>query len=99
MALKKDKQKVLGETFSDDRVRGFLEIEPRDCINTDYLRLERAYRSMNADNFTTFVQFFVEANYDINAQNPRGLNLLQEIQEHHQASEYRSALKAGGAKI
>lgn len=99
MALKKDKQKVLGETFDDERVKGFLEIEGRDGWNTDYLRLERAYRSMKADNFDTFIKFFCEAGFDINAKNKDDLSLLQVIHEHRNANDYADALKSAGAKI
>lgn len=98
MALKKDKQKVLGETFDDDRVRGFLEINPRDGYNSDFLRLERAYRSMKADNFATFITFFTEAGHDVNATDPEGKTLLQIMQVHNVAAPYREALKNSGAQ-
>lgn len=99
MALKKDKQKVLGEVFDEERVKGFLNIEVREGFNTDYCLLERAYRSMKAENFGTFVQFFVDAGHDINAQNPEGRNMLQIILEHNQSSEYCDILKKSGARI
>lgn len=99
MALKKDKQKVLGEVFDDERVRGFLEIDSIEGTNDDYRRLERAYRSMKTENFSTFVRFFAEAGYDINAKNDDGLNLLQVIQAHHSSKAYCEALKGAGAKI
>lgn len=99
MALKKDKQKVLGETFDDARVKGFLDINPRDGENTDFLLLERAYRSMKADNFATFVGFFLEAGHDINATSNKGMSLLRIINEHQQSSDYIAALKNGGARV
>ena len=99
MALKKDKQKVLGETFDDERVRGFLNIEGRPGFNKDFLLLERAYRSMNADNFATFVNFFAEAEHDINAKNPLGQTLLEIMQDHPHSMEYRVALKDKGATL
>ena len=63
MALKKDKEKVLGEVFDDDRVRGFLEPYKREGFNSHYLLLERAYRGMKVENFATFIQFFVDAGH------------------------------------
>lgn len=99
MALKKDKQKVLGETFDDERVRGFLIVEPREGWDTDFLRLEKAYRGMKADNFSTFITFFSEAGHDINAKNPQGLNLLQIMQDHKHSGDYCAAMKAAGARI
>ena len=98
MALKKDKQKVLGETFDDARVKGFLEMEQREGFEFDFILLERAYRSMKADNFNTFVTFFIEAGHNINASNPEGLSLLQIINSHKQSNKYCAALKKGGAK-
>jgi len=97
MALKKDKQKVLGETFDDDRVRTFLEPTSREGFDGDYLLLERAYRGMKADNFATFLKFFVEDGHNINAQSPKGQTLLQIADEHKQSSDYVSALKEAGA--
>lgn len=98
MALKKDKQKVLGETFDDERVKGFLEITPIDGLNTDFLLLERAYRSMKADNFATFVGFFVDAGHDLNASNKEGQSLLSITQQHAHSEAYSSALINAGAK-
>lgn len=99
MALKKDKQKVLGEVFDDARVRSFLEPIAREGFNEDYLLLERAYRSMKAENFETFISFFVETGRDINSKNPDGINLLQLIQDHAQSAEYCQALKSNGGRI
>ena len=99
MSLRKDKQKVLGEVFDDERVLGFLEIEPREGFDKSYLLLERAYRGMKAENFDTFIGFFKNAGYDVNAKNPDGLNLLQVIVNHTQSSAYCEALKSHGARI
>lgn len=98
MVLKKDKKKVLGEVFDDERVRSFLRVEARPDMNIDYHRLERAYRGMNAENFATFVKFFMEEGYDINAANPDGKTILQVISEHRYAGDYIEALKAAGAR-
>ena len=99
MSLKKDKQKVLGEVFDDERVRSFLTIHPREGINTDYLLLERAYRGMKAQNFATFINFFSEAGHDINACGPEGSNMLEVMLEHEQSADYISAMKSAGARI
>jgi hypothetical protein len=47
MTLKKDKAKVLGEHFDDDRIRTFLNVEPYGGLEHDYCALEKAYRGMN----------------------------------------------------
>ncbi len=98
MALKKDKQKVLGENFDDDRVKSFLIAEPREGESLDYMLLERAYRGMKADNFATFVKFFTQANKDINAQNKEGETFLSSIQDQRLAGDYIASLKNAGAK-
>ena len=98
MALKKDKQKVLGETFTDERVREFLTVDNVGEINPDYTALERAYRGMKADNFTTFVKFFVEEGKNINATNENGQTLLQVVSEHRHGDDYAGALKSAGAQ-
>ena len=97
MALKKDKQKVLGEFFDDDRIRGFLEGQAPEGINLDFHILERAYRGMQAENFATFVQFFVEEGRDLDAKNPAGKSLLDLVKEHKAFSEYAEILKKATA--
>ena len=72
MSLKKDKQKVLGEVFDDERVKSFLNFQPPAGVSADYHLLEKAYRGMNIENFVTFLAFFKQAGYDLNATNPDG---------------------------
>jgi hypothetical protein len=97
MSEKKDKKKILVETFSDERVRSFLEGTPYGPVNPDYYLLERAYRGMNEENFATFVRFFVEAGKDLNAKNPQGLTISQVIKQHRLGKDYLEALKNAGA--
>ena len=97
MALKKDKQKVLGEVFDDARVRTFLIDRAPEGVNVDFHCLERAYRGMNADNFKTFVRFFNEAGRDINAKNPQGQTLLTLIKDHASFPEYANIMVKAGA--
>lgn len=97
MSLKKDKVKVLGERFDDERIKTFLFAEPHGGANSDYCSLERAYRGMVAENFSTFVKFFVAEGLDINATNSDGKTLLQIIGDHNQGQDYINALKAHGA--
>jgi len=97
MALKKDKQKVLGEVFDDARIKTFLDHEAYGDNNPDYHLLEKAYRGMKVDNFITFLTFFKEKGHDINAQNTEGVTFLQTINTHKQAEDYIQALKQHGA--
>lgn len=98
MALKKDKQKVLGEFFDNDRIRGFLEGQAPNGVNLDFHILERAYRGMQAENFATFIQFFAEAGRDLDAKNPEGKTLLELVNEHSSFGEYAEILRDAGAK-
>ena len=98
MALKKDKQKVLGEIFTDERVKGFLDLLPPPGVDADFHVLEKAYRGMNIENFVTFVQFFTDAGRNINAAGPDGRSLLQQLETHRLAEDYVAELKKQGAK-
>lgn len=97
MALKKDKQKVLGEVFDDERIRGFLDGQSPKGLNLDFYLLERAYRGMREENFATFVEFFVEAGHDLNAQNNDGRTLIGLAREHTAFAEYVGILEKFGA--
>nr|WP_277608506.1 PA4642 family protein [Microbulbifer elongatus] len=96
--MKKDKQKVLGEVFDDERIAGFLVGEAPEGFNRDFYLLERAYRGMKAENFETFVRLFKEQGLDLNSQSPEGQTLLARISEHEQSTEYADILKAAGAQ-
>lgn len=98
MALKKDKQKVLGEVFDDERIKTFLDIQPYGDMNADFHVLEKAYRGMKAENFETFVKFFLEAGRDINATGEDGKTILQIVSEHRQGDDYAAILKNAGAQ-
>lgn len=98
MALKKDKQKVLGEVFDDERIKTFLTYEAYGDTNSSFHLLEKAYRGMKADNFATFLGFFKEAGHDINAQNQDGISFLSILNQHRQGEDYAAALKAHGAE-
>ncbi len=88
----KDKQKVMGESFSDERIKSFLDLAPPVGVNADYHALERAYRGMIADNFATFVRYFVAAGRDLNAPGPEGKPLSEVIARHRSANRYLATL-------
>ena len=47
-----DKPKVIGEEWSDERVKSFLAIKPYDtAINADFNALLKAYQAMTAEDF------------------------------------------------
>jgi len=98
MSLRKDKEKVLGETFDDARIQTFLDYPAPAGVNPDYHLLEKAYRGMLGGNFATFVTFFVAAGKDLNAIGPEGKTFLQVVKTHRNGEEYAQALEAAGAK-
>nr|WP_277610941.1 PA4642 family protein [Microbulbifer celer] len=96
--MKKDKQKVLGEVFDDERIAGFLVGDAPEGFNRDFYLLERAYRGMKAENFETFVRMFKQQGLDLNSQSPEGQTLLARIEEHTQSKEYADILRQAGAQ-
>ncbi len=93
MALRKDKQKVLGEIFDDERIRSFLDFEPPEGVDPDFHVLEKAYRGMRAENFETFLRFFSAAGRNLNASNSQGKTLLDIVSQHERAEEYIAQLQ------
>lgn len=93
MVLKKDKKKVVGEFFDDDRIRSFLDCTPPKGVDADFHMLERAYRGMQPENFATFVQFFVDSGHDLQAKNPQGKTLEELVKQHAASDEYLQALR------
>jgi hypothetical protein len=98
MTFKKDKEEVLGEYFDEERIKTFLDYEAYGDIDPDYHVLEKAYRGMIAENFATFVTFFVGSNRNINAKNQQGKTLLQTISQQRCAEDYIKALIDAGAQ-
>jgi hypothetical protein len=94
-----DKPKVIGEEWSDERVKGFLAIEPYDrTINQDFNALLKAYQAMRAEDFERFIGFFVEAGRDLNAVNDQGETILDLISQHRRSTAYADTLRAMGAQ-
>lgn len=98
MMVKKDKQKVLGETFDDERIKTFLDTQAPKGVDADYHCLEIAYRGMHQENFATFVTFFKEAGRNFNAVGPEGKTIAQTISQHRNSADYLELLTAAGAQ-
>ncbi|MBW4935075.1 PA4642 family protein [Marinobacter sp. F4206] len=94
-----DKPKVIGEEWSDERVKSFLAIEPYDTAqNPDFNALLKAYQAMRAGDFERFIGFFVEAGRNLNGVNENGETILDIISEHRRSVDYARALEQAGAK-
>ncbi len=95
--MKKDKEKVLDEVWTEDRVRSFLDVRTYDGSSEDFHMLLKAYQSMRASDFELFVSFFTEQGRDLNAAGDDGRTVLAIIRTHRHGAEYADILTAAGA--
>ena len=97
MALKKDKEKVLDEVWTQQRVKDFLEIKPAEDIEADFHVLLKAYQSMRLENFEEFLGFFIAEGRNLSATSPEGDTVLSIVKQHRSSTEYAAALESNGA--
>jgi len=95
--MRKDKEKVLDEVWTEDRVRSFLEVKSYDDTAEDFHMLLKAYQSMRAEDFGKFLNFFSTDGRDVNACNPAGQTVLSIVEEHRLGAEYAQLLRDAGA--
>ncbi|MBC52581.1 MAG: hypothetical protein CMQ34_01975 [Gammaproteobacteria bacterium] len=86
------------ENWSDERIQGFLALEPPEGVPADYHILTKAYRGMLPEHFSRFVPFFVAAGHDINVTLADGSTFLDHVARHRAAAPYADVLKAAGAR-
>ena len=77
-----------GESWSDDRVRAYLDRQPPAGVNADFHVLYTAYKHMRADDFARFLGYFLEAGRDIEARNADGQRLRDVIASHPQSAAF-----------
>ena len=95
--MRKDKEKVLDEVWTEEHVRSFLDVRPHDGSNEDFHMLLKAYQSMRASDFELFVKFFSDDKRDVNAQGKDGRTVLDIVSTHRHGAEYADVLKSAGA--
>lgn len=96
--MRKDKEKVLDEVWTEDHVRSFLEVKSYDGTDEDFHALLKAYQSMRASDFELFVSFFREQGRNIKATDGEGRTVLDIASEHRRSGEYVAILtRAVGA--
>ena len=95
--MRKDKEKVLDEVWTEDHVRSFLKFRPHDGSSEDFHMLLKAYQSMRASDFELFVKFFHEENRDVNAPGQDGRTVLDIVATHRHGVEYADILRSAGA--
>lgn len=86
------------EEWSDERLKGFLTLEPPQDMPADYNILLKAYRGMTPDLFARFLPLFTEAGHDINAALQDGSTFLDLVARHKKSGEYCAALQEAGAE-
>lgn len=96
--LKRTQPRVIGEEWSDERVRAFLNLQPHDESDPDFYVLIRAYQSMREDDFARFIKFFMDSNRNINAKDKSGQTILEVVASHRCSSGYAESLRQAGAK-
>lgn len=95
--MKKDKEKVIDEVWTEDHVRSFLQVRAHDGSDTDFHMLLKAYQSMRASDFELFVQFFLGEGRNLDATGKDGRSVLQIVNEHRHGAEYAEILRRAGA--
>jgi hypothetical protein len=95
--MKKDKEKVVDDVWTEDHVRSFLNVRSHDNTSEDFHMLLKAYQSMRADDFELFVGFFLEKKRDINALGKDGQTVLAVVLQHRLGAPYATILKSNGA--
>ncbi|MBU2863908.1 PA4642 family protein [Reinekea marina] len=90
--MKKDKKRIEDEQWSEEQLQDYLNFQPLDDTDVDFQCLYRAYTRMNADVFEVFVDRFIEAGRNVNAQNKQGQSLADIIADHKKGAPYLQAL-------
>jgi hypothetical protein len=96
--MRKDKEKVLDEVWTEDHVKSFLNVRSHDDTTEDFHMLLKAYQSMRASDFELFVGFFCGEGRDLNAIGKDGRTVMEIISTHRHGVEYADILKAAGAR-
>ena len=96
--MRKDKEKVLDEVWTEDRVKSFLQVRSYDEVEEDFHMLLKAYQSMRAEDFAKFVNLFLADGRDLNSADPDGRTVLGIIREHRKSDRYADILVAAGAE-
>lgn len=95
--MRKDKEKVLDEVWTEDHVKSFLAVRPHDGTDEDFHMLHKAYQSMRASDFELFVQFFQGESRNVNAPGLDDRTVLAIVSKHRHGADYADILKAAGA--
>lgn len=95
--MRKDKEKVLDEVWTEDHVKSFLNVRSHDGTEEDFHMLLKAYQSMRPDDFELFVGFFLAESRNINSTGGDGRTVLAIVKEHRLGTEFAEILVDNGA--
>lgn len=95
--MRKDKEKVLDDVWTEDHVKSFLHVRAHDGTSDDFHMLLKAYQSMRTEDFALFVSFFTAEERDVNAEDRKGRSVLRIIEQHRHGGEYVEILRNAGA--
>jgi hypothetical protein len=95
--MRKDKEKVLDEVWTEDHVKSFLDVRSHDATDEDFHMLLKAYQSMRIEDFELFLGFFLGENRNINAAGLDGRSVLTIVKEHRLGEDYATVLSNSGA--
>ncbi len=96
--MKKDKEKVLDEVWTEERVKNFLTVRSHDDVEEDFHMLLKAYQSMRAEDFAKFVDFFTADGRSVNSRGPDGQTVLGVVDQHRRSEDYSEILRKAGAE-
>jgi len=91
--MKRDKKRVEGEVWSEERLAEYLDFKTYDGTDPDFHCLYRAYTRMNEETFARFVALFREKGRNVEAKNLEGETLADILRKHTQASDYLAVLE------
>ena len=95
--MRKDKEKVLDEVWTEEHVKSFLQVRPHDGSDENFYMLLKAYQSMRAADFELFVGFFTTESRDINATGKDGRTLIDIVSTQRHGVVYFDIINAAGA--
>ena len=95
--MRKDKEKVVDEVWTEEHIKSFLNVKPHDGSAEDFHMLLKAYQSMRASDFELFVSFFCNDGRDLSTTSKGGRTVLEIISSHRHGAQYAKILKTSGA--
>lgn len=94
--MRKDKKQVIGEDMTDEQIRRLLDSPPPAGVDADFHTLLQAYRALRAHDFARFIEMFVAAGRNLQARDPQGRTLLDELARHANGADYAEVLRRHG---